>query len=136
MASMELTIVPEGSWFHYLCKNITLRHQADGASWIADPRQGQDVPRLRQADWTWVRSGYFLRWRAKPNSNTEVTLICFEAASDLKQRFRHLKLPESCENALNDPWSLFVVVLDELFLQMSRTVWDVSHVFGDIEMVR
>jgi len=124
------------SWFHYLCKNITLhRHHADGPSWISDPRP--DVPQMRQADWTWIRSGYFLRWTADLNSNVvEVTLICFEASSSLKHRFRNLQLPASCKNAIDDPWSLFVVVLDELFLQMSETVWDVSEAFGEIETVR
>jgi hypothetical protein len=91
---------------------------------------------MRQADWTWIRSGYFLRWTADSNSDVEVTLICFEASSSLKHRFRNLQLPASCKNALDDPWSLFVVVLNELFIQMSETVYDVSEAFGEIEMVR
>ena len=124
----------QGSWFHYLCKNVTLYRRANAHVWIGDPRQG--VPQLRQADATWIRAGFFLRWIAEPDRPPQVTLICFEASSSLKQRFGRLQSMAACNDALNDPYSLFAVILDELSLQLDNTVWNLSEVFRGIELVR
>jgi hypothetical protein len=64
-----------------------------------------------------------------------VTLICFGASRQLKQRFEHFLQPMAWQDSLDDPYSLFAVVLDEFSLQLDATVWSVSRVFGRIETV-
>ena len=122
-----------GSWFHYLCKNITIKRSANGGTWISDPRPR--APQLKQGDWTWIRSGYFLRWILNSSRNLEVTLVCFGASSSLERRLQQLAPLSILNSVVHDPYSLFVLILNDLSLQMDNTVWDVSEVFGDIELV-
>jgi hypothetical protein len=39
------------------------------------------------------------------------------------------------DQVLEDPHTLFDIVLDELYLQMDDTAWRLSRVFGRIEWV-
>ena len=65
-----------------------------------------------------------------------MTLICFGASAALEQRFESLSSNPQWEKVLQDPYILYAIVLDELFLQMDRQVWTVSEVFGKVERVR
>ncbi|GKZ44962.1 hypothetical protein AbraIFM66951_007307 [Aspergillus brasiliensis] len=120
------------SWFHYLCKNITVTHDAHGNARISDPRPG--APQMQHGDSTWIRSGYFLRWAVSSNRGPEVTLLCFEASKSLQQRLQDLSPSSIPSNVVRDPYSLFAIILEELSLQMDNTVWDVMDVFRQIEL--
>ncbi|BCR99689.1 uncharacterized protein AKAW2_50031S [Aspergillus luchuensis] len=120
------------SWFHYLCKNITVIHDAHGTARISDPRPG--APQMQHGDSTWIRSGYFLRWAVGPNCGPEVTLLCFEASKSLKERLKHISPSSIPTNVVRDPYSLFAIIFEELSLQMDNTVWDVMDVFRQIEL--
>ncbi|PYH64274.1 uncharacterized protein BO88DRAFT_491489 [Aspergillus vadensis CBS 113365] len=120
------------SWFHYLCKNITVIHDAHGNARISDPRPG--APQMQHGDSTWIRSGYFLRWAVGSNCGPEVTLLCFEASKSLKERLKDISPSSIPTNVVHDPYSLFAIIFEELSLQMDNTVWDVMDVFRQIEL--
>ncbi|KAL3471446.1 hypothetical protein BJX99DRAFT_250458 [Aspergillus californicus] len=122
------------SWFHYLCKNITVQQAKSGRKFISGLRPN-DALGLPQTDGTWFRSGFFLRW-ANPShtgKEPEVTLICFQAPGPLRQRLIQIPIPVLCASAPLDPHCLLVVVLAELSRQMDHTAWELSDVFGGIE---
>lgn len=123
----------QGSWFHYLCKNITVTHDAHGKARISDPRPG--APQMQHGDSTWIRLGYFLRWAVSWTRDPEVTLLCFGASISLKGRLQDIPPSSIPTNVVRDPYSLFAIILEELSLQMDNTVWDVMDVFRHIELV-
>ena len=92
---------------------------------------------LSHGDWTWIRSGFYLRWS---NCNdplmSAATLIVFSANPGLRARFEQLTSNSEWTSVLIDPFSLYVIVLDELWLQAEGIVRDVSDVFGLMERVR
>ncbi|KAL2812566.1 hypothetical protein BDW59DRAFT_167780 [Aspergillus cavernicola] len=115
-------------WFNYLCKNITLADIPGLEPVIADPRPGQYK---RHSDYTWIRSGFFLRWPIDSNSSN-VTLVCF-GGHMVRDRFLRLSYEAVKNGVIHDPLSLFVVILHELSNHMDRMVWNLSRVFGAIE---
>lgn len=140
------------SWFHYLCKNITLQHTESGHAEIVNPNIRTGAEPQSQADFSWHRAGFFLhaapgrpphsrsdsghpdsKGTGKIQQTTKVTLICFGAPPALEQRFYRLALHHSWVDALADPYTLFDIVLDELYLQMDSIAWSLSEVFGGIE---
>lgn len=82
-----------------------------------------------------MRSGYFLRWAVDSATNPEVTLICFDSSFYLKERFQQVPPSAIPMTAILDPYSLFVIILEELSLQMDNVVWDVTSVFRGVELV-
>jgi hypothetical protein len=64
-----------------------------------------------------------------------MTLICFGASIALQQRFERLASNSAWTEAINDPYNLFVIILDELFLQVDGIVWSLSDVFRSVEEV-
>lgn len=100
---------------------------------IADPR---GTP-YSQGDWLWIRSSFFLKWNdcGDPNVVT-ATLIVFSASPELRARFESLCLNSDWTVALVDAFSLYVIVLDELWLQADRITKKLGGVFNDMESVR
>jgi hypothetical protein len=123
----------QGALFHYLCKNITVTRDAHGKTWISDPRPG--APRLKHGDWTWIRSGYFLRWAMDSDREPEVRLIRFGASISLKERLQQIPSSSISNSVVLDPYSLLAIILEELSLQMDSTVWDVLDDFRHNELV-
>lgn len=113
-----------------MCKNVT---SVPGQPLlIADPRGNT----LSQGDWTWVRTSVFLKWTNCHDSTvTTVTLVVFSAPLKLRERFSRLWDPD-LGHILTDPFSLFAICLDELWLQAQGIYDTVRRVFGDMERVR
>ena len=100
---------------------------------IADPRGTQ----YSQGDWLWIRSSFFLKWNTCDNRDlATATLIVFSASPELRARFQRLILNPEWTVALVDPFSLYVIVLDELWLQADGIVNKVLKVFNGMETVR
>jgi hypothetical protein len=92
--------------------------------------------RLSQADGTWIKSGFFLTWGPEKSSNEIcTTLICFGAHTDLKERFEYLAYHSSWLDAVQCPFNLFVILLEQLFLTLDSKIWDLSDVFRTMEGV-
>lgn len=118
-----------GAWFHFMCKNLEIQADAFGNPSVAGNRS--------QADWQWIKSGFFLKW-GPVNSVTRkpsVTCICFAASAALEQRFQMLLSKPHCDQILKDPYVVFGVILEQLFVQMDSQVWNVLSVFRQIEQV-
>jgi hypothetical protein len=64
-----------------------------------------------------------------------MTLICFGASISLQQRFERLASNSTWRDAVHGPYNLFVIILDELFIQADGLVWSLSDVFRAIEEV-
>lgn len=62
-------------------------------------------------------------------------LIVFSASPGLRARFERLYSNPDWEVALVDPFSLYVIILDELWLQAESIVNGVREVFGVMERV-
>jgi hypothetical protein len=116
---------------HFLCKNINLGDEKEVPLKIVDPRSGRK--NLSNADWSWIRAGFFMKWTRVQDENPTVTLICFGACPDLIARIKCIE--EIDQRITTDPFCLFVVILDELFLEMDVMIWRVSKVFGLTERV-
>lgn len=147
-----------GSWFHYLCKNIDIRtlrpdQESDNiaspaVAEIVETHHENHVP-LSQDNWTWLRSAFFLKCGPYPRKASVVggdgsgeecyspcvTLICFGASSALRMRFEKLASRPDWKQCLGAPYALFVVVLDQIFLEMDDQAWRLAGVFRGIEHV-
>ena len=105
-----------------------------------------------QSNFSWLRSAFFLRWAylRKPSDSsnpthdppnnatspiTQVTLICFGAPPLLIERFERLLQHHNWRQVMENPFSLWVVVMDELFKHMDDQVWNLGTVFRGIERV-
>ncbi|KAJ5984403.1 hypothetical protein N7481_006502 [Penicillium waksmanii] len=124
----------DGAWFHYLCKNVNVTGSSQKPA-IAEPNLKEGIPVLDQSDSSWIRSGYFLRWAVDSATNPEITLICFDSSFYLKERFQQVPPSAIPMTAIPDPYSLFVIILEELSLQMDNVVWNVMSVFRGVELV-
>ncbi|KAL8725563.1 MAG: hypothetical protein Q9181_006371, partial [Wetmoreana brouardii] len=108
-------------WAHTLCKHIELHFDDNGFPFIRDPRGS----RQNHGDWTWLRSGYFLRWKnpgAEALQDTEVTFIIFSATPDLKMHLQQLVSRPDWRQGVMDPFGLLVIVAENLFLEISMTI--------------
>lgn len=120
------------SWFHFLCKSVQV---------VDDPVLGHHISDSHssgasQDDWNWLRSSIFLRWtKCSSPDEAKVTLIIFSAGPELRDRFRRLKDNSSWQDVLRDPWSLFVMMLDELWFEANRISADIGKVFRQLEKV-
>ncbi len=121
-----------------MCKNIELVHDGDAYPRIKDPRDRSFGPSSSQADGTWRRSGYFMRWKQPPTGrkgDEMVELIIFSPSRSLQTNMDRLVTRPDWEQALVDPFSLLILVLDDLFQQVDTAINNVSTVFRQIEQV-
>ena len=119
------------SYFHFLCKHVTISGPGDPSPGIADSRGTE----LSQGDWTWIRNSVFMRWDNSNNKDTaSVTLIFFSFSPQLRNRFQQL-WETDMSMVLVDPFSLFVICFDELWLQAQQIVDKVAGVFCTMERV-
>jgi len=95
----------------------------------------QKAEELSQADFSWFRSGFFLNSQRVPGAEATVTLICFGAPLEIERRFKVLALNLAWEKVLQDPFVLFYIIFDELYLQLDSVVWKLGKVFGGMEFV-
>ena len=136
-----MTLLPHGRanghkvyWAHFLCKNINLKVDENGNPFIQDPRG----TRQNQGDWTWLRSSYFLRWDkpfAPTLSDSKVTLIVFSPTHQLRMHLQELSSRPDWRQGLMDPFSLLVIVAENIFLDTSMTISKLLKVLSFTERV-
>ena len=121
-------------WAHSLCKNIELRFEKDGTPFIQDPRG----TRQNQGDWTWLRSGYFLRWKqpfADALYESDVALVIFSPTHSLRAHLQELCPRPDWRQGVMDPFGLLVIVAENIFLETSSTINKVLRVLSYMEEV-
>lgn len=139
---------PDGSeclWFHFLCKNINTERDPDKPDHVTikNPVFKSNAKAQSQADFSWIRAGFFLKIESPkvdfidPNlRNKPITLLCFGASEALIGRFHSIQNREEWKEALEDPYVLLDIVLDELYLQLDGISWNLGEVYGNMERVR
>ena len=76
-----------------------------------------------------------MRWSDCYNRDkASVTLIIFSAPPELRDRYQEL-WDKNLSDVLTDPFSLFVICLDELFLQANVVIRIVGDEFSGMERV-
>ncbi|ORY61637.1 uncharacterized protein BCR38DRAFT_487381 [Pseudomassariella vexata] len=85
---------------------------------------------LPQADFSYIRSGFFLR-RSAPNADT--TLICFGAREQVEKALERFIASYAWEMASLEPLALFDVILMGLFHEVDQNIWNMADVFGPLE---
>ncbi|KAI9777037.1 MAG: hypothetical protein M1816_004926 [Peltula sp. TS41687] len=123
------------SWFHFMFKYINVQPDTECVPHIVNTQPITTVQTTvqSQADLSWIKAGFFLRWLPATGPNSHVTLICFGAPRELESRFKHLAQSPFWKAAVQDPFSLFAFVFDELFLETDRIVWAFTAVFRHVE---
>lgn len=98
---------------------------------ITDPRGAV----LSQGDWTWIRTSVFMRWdKCNDKAKAAVTLLIFSASPEMRNRFQRL-WETDLSKVLIDPFALFIICLDELWLQAQEIVRALSGEFSKMERV-
>ena len=119
------------SWFHFLCKHVNVHSALGQPSTIADPRG----TRLSHGDWTWIRTSVFMRWSdCHDKDKASVILVIFSASPELRDRLQRLWMTDLSAVGV-DPFSLFVICLDELWLQAMGILKIVGDEFSKMERV-
>ena len=122
-------------WLHTLCKNITLVPGVDGSLSIQDPRWSRPS---QESDGTWLRSGIFLRWRqsaVNKDDTSEADMIIFSSTISLQRNLESLVTRSTWRQALEDPFCLLVVVLDDLYRQVDEAAAKVHKILQSAEHV-
>jgi hypothetical protein len=74
--------------------------------------------------------------RTTVNQLRGVTLICFMAPEGLMRHFSTLLNHPEWENILEDPFILYDIILEELYLILDAMVRTLGKVFNGVERVR
>lgn len=121
-------------WLHSLCKSISVIRDTRGIPRIEDPRG----PRSSQDDGTWQKWDVFLRWkRCVPagGSDSMVEMLILSSSPSLRPRLESLVTRPDWGQALQDPFCLLTIVLDDLFRQVSAATYRVLDVFRTVDSV-
>ena len=126
------------AYCHTLVKNINVLRGPDGVGeFIVDPRQElRAAIQLNQFEGTWRKEAFFLSWGPGRDRDAQATLVCFGAHRQLQKRFEMLGKNTAYEDCVKAPFTLFVIVLDELFQLLDEQVWNLLNVFTELERVR
>jgi hypothetical protein len=149
------------AWFHFLCKHIevtsartptgpvpmVVHHpvtyhpaakvatlstaatiQGSNETLATSTQVGMTLP---QADYSYTRSGFFLR----ANNKGAVTLCCFGATDHVRKRFDRFIDTKAWKEIPAEPYMLFDLIIDGLFLEVDQNVWNMNMIFGALEHV-
>ncbi|POR33118.1 Uncharacterized protein TPAR_06685 [Tolypocladium paradoxum] len=119
------------SWFNFLFKNINIK-QGHGQQPEVDqraPRFGYAASTLPQADYSWLLSSFFLR----VHEDGSVVLACFGAPPEVRRRIERFVDGGKWYDVKTNPYVLFDVVLDGLYLEVDQMVWNMNVIFGPLE---
>ncbi|KAL3963530.1 hypothetical protein ACCO45_000534 [Purpureocillium lilacinum] len=108
------------SWFHFLFKNITIRHEPGKMPEVdlrIPGRWQQGGASLPQADYSWLVASFFMRVHTHG------------------ERFE--EFVDSCgwDDVQTNPYVLFDVLLEGLYFEVDKMVWNMNTIFGPLEHV-
>lgn len=95
----------------------------------------EGVKKLHQSDYSWNRSGFFLKGQPRHNNKSALTLICFGASQEVQKRLAAMDVASGLDRIAADPIILFDSIFDELYLQVDSMAWKVQGIFGMMEYV-
>lgn len=121
------------SWFSFLYKNISIK-QGHGRLPEVDQRVpgfGHGTHALPQADYSWLVSSFFLR----VHEDGGVVLVCFGAPPEVRRRIEGFLDSGKWHDVKANPYVLFDLVLEGLYLAVDEMVWNMNAIFGPLEHV-
>ncbi|OCK88216.1 uncharacterized protein K441DRAFT_682026 [Cenococcum geophilum 1.58] len=137
---------PHYAWLHFICKIIEIE---EVEVMLHRPRQGGIRWQLTDNFRDWYRPGFILvdgsknpgalslsrsgSTRTTVNQPGGVTLICFMAPEGLMRRFSTLLDHPEWEDVLEDPFILYDIILEELYLILDAMVRTLGKVFNGVE---
>lgn len=110
------------TWFRLVCKNVNIVEDRQTGRWNI---QGSDI----YSDRSWFDSSYVL---IEQRGSQGVTLLCFGISESLEHRFDELRPDREFSE---QPWSIFAVVFQALFVEMDVVAWKLADVFRSTEEV-
>ncbi|KAL5326554.1 hypothetical protein ACEPPN_004240 [Leptodophora sp. 'Broadleaf-Isolate-01'] len=120
------------SWFHFLCKNVAVQ-DINGVKSIVNQNRRDDKD-LSQAEFSWVRSAYFLKKTpATQGSSPQLTLIVFGGEIALWENFDSLATKTSGQDIIDDPFCLLGTVFEVLYNRLDKIAWDLARVYSQEE---
>ncbi|UNI16410.1 hypothetical protein JDV02_002844 [Purpureocillium takamizusanense] len=120
------------SWFHFLFKNITVRHEPGKLPEVdlrIPGRWQQGAANLPQADYSWLVASFFMR----VHTHGGVTLACFGAPPRVRRRFVEFVDGGGWGDVQSNPYVLFDVLLEGLYAEVDEMVWNMNTIFGPLE---
>ncbi|KAK6523504.1 hypothetical protein TWF281_001484 [Arthrobotrys megalospora] len=137
------------AWFHFLCKNIDVNFSGTSprienrvrltstspklfrnGNWSR--KSGSEIKDLPQADFSWLRSGFFLK--VEPvDRGKGITLICFGATPHVRKSLEMWIESKQWDSIHETPLSLLDLVVEGMFREVDTTIWKMGHVFGPME---
>ncbi|RYP11974.1 hypothetical protein DL767_011543 [Monosporascus sp. MG133] len=124
------------TWFHFLCKNISISNDSGNGPEVVYSRGANPLARaspnhnpLPQADYSYLRSGFFLRTTADAGT----TLACFGASPQVRARLQGFIAHSSRNDAIAEPYLLLDLIIDGLFKDVDDNVLNMGTVFGALE---
>jgi hypothetical protein len=82
---------------------------------------------------SWIQGGFFMKWN---KAGGHIFLCCFGSFPGIEERLRRfIYNAESVQSALYDPYTLYVIILDELHSKLDSIMWDLISVFNYQEEV-
>ncbi|KAF2236636.1 hypothetical protein EV356DRAFT_574915 [Viridothelium virens] len=138
-------------WFHFLCKDI----EVDEHDEIKHRDVNHNHLNLSQADYVWQRAGFFLSWRdyhsltlndgprlsededydpQQHHRFDNVTLCCWGVPRAMEERFAEIAYSGDWKEALEDPFILVTIILDQLFSLMDKQKQNLRRAVNKIEL--
>ncbi|KAI9682828.1 MAG: hypothetical protein M1822_006318 [Bathelium mastoideum] len=149
--SCEAIASDVGLWFHFLCKDI----EVDEHDAIRYRDVNPNHLNLSQADYLWQRAGFFLSWQdnhdlafndgrrlsededhnpQQQHRFDNVTLYCWGVPRAMEERFAGIACSRDWKEALEDPFVLVAIILDQLFSLMDKQKRNLRRAVNKIEL--
>lgn len=77
----------------------------------------------------WTQSSYVLRVDGADTPMPTVTLVCFGPSAFLIDTLENLPERTDCSKILSDPYVLLEIVLQDLYMQLDTTLWELRDIF-------
>jgi hypothetical protein len=109
----------EVAWTRFLCKDIlSLSHQKDEAF---------------HDNFRWIVCDAYLHVRTQKDESKCVTMLFFGAPPRVIQRFERLLVSDAWADAVQEPYILFALVYEQLFLLLDQAAWTLAGWFRSKE---
>ncbi|KAF2171785.1 hypothetical protein M409DRAFT_18018 [Zasmidium cellare ATCC 36951] len=126
------------AWMRLVCKDVQVRATVE-----VDNLQFYDIvdgtaknPRGGSQDSSaWWHLDALVHTRERADGSKCVTLVCFSQRQDIVRRFEQLLGSDSWEDAVQDPYLLFSILLEKWYLTLDRVAWGLADVFRPIEIL-
>lgn len=120
------------TWFHMLCKNVATESDLSGENRLQAESVEKSWSMVKSAE-RWLHFSFALIQTRSPEAS--VTLLCFNSTDLMLQGFDNLLQLDSWANVVNDPYLLFPMIFEVIWMEMDAVAWRLADVFRNTEKV-